>query len=495
MNTGESWPGFDEAWSRVRRMQAELHWWAIHDPDRVFDDLHNLVSDPAFLVHAWERVHGNKGGRTAGIDGVTPRSIPKVSTALLARLRTELRGRTFRPQPVREKLIPKPGNPARKRRLGIPTTADRVVQASLKLVLEPIFEADFQPGSYGFRPRRRAQDAIAEIHKFGTQGYVRVLEADIEACFDRIDHPALMDRVRHRVGDKRVLVLVKSFLKAGVLSEDGVNRDTLTGTPQGGILSPLLANIALSVLDDHYQHKWDAFSAGKSSPNAGRQGRQRERRNGGATYRLVRYADDFVVLVFGELHHAEQARTEVAHVLAPMGLTLSDPKTHVVHMDTGFDFLGWRVQRRTKPGTVNKMVIHTFPSKKSLASIMRKVKHHTRRSAPYKSLADLLIHLNRAVRGWCLYFRHGVSFATYRYLDHHTRNRVARWIYKRHPRLSWRRMYFRFFTPGTMRRPVENGIALYNPQDTGIKRYRWRGHTIPTPWSSLAAALAATTPA
>ncbi|MFH5211381.1 group II intron reverse transcriptase/maturase, partial [Antrihabitans sp. NCIMB 15449] len=150
MNTGEPWPDFDEAWLRVRRMQAKLHWWATRDPGRLFDDLHNLVYDPAFLTHAWERVHGNKGGRTAGIDGVTPRSIPKDSTVLLSDLRTALRDRTFRPSPVREKLIPKPGNPLKKRRLGIPTTADRVVQASLKLVLEPIFEADFQPSSYGF---------------------------------------------------------------------------------------------------------------------------------------------------------------------------------------------------------------------------------------------------------------------------------------------------------------------------------------------------------
>ncbi|MFC3439459.1 reverse transcriptase domain-containing protein [Nocardia seriolae] len=188
-------------------MQAKLYLWAVRDADRVFEDLHNLVCDPAFLVHAWERVHGNKGGRTAGVDGVAPRSIPKESTSLLSTLRTELRARTFRPEPVREKAIPKPGNPSKKRRLGIPTTADRVVQAAPKLVLEPIFEAGFQPYSYGFRPRRRAHDAIAEIHNFGVQGYHWVLEADIEACFDRIDHAALMGRVRKRVADKRVPVL------------------------------------------------------------------------------------------------------------------------------------------------------------------------------------------------------------------------------------------------------------------------------------------------
>ena len=134
--------------------------------------------------------------------------------------------------------------------------ADRVVQAALKLVLEPIFEADFVPVSYGFRPKRRAHDAIAEIHHFGTQGYRWVLDADIEACFDSIDHTALMDRVRRRVKDKRVLALVKAFLKAGILTEAGNREDTHTGTPQGGILSPLLANIALSVLDEHLHGPW-----------------------------------------------------------------------------------------------------------------------------------------------------------------------------------------------------------------------------------------------
>ncbi|GGN97838.1 hypothetical protein GCM10011610_64250 [Nocardia rhizosphaerihabitans] len=356
MNSGESWPDFEEAGLRVRRMQTKLHWWAVREPDRVFDDLYNLVHDPAFLIHAWERVHGNKGGRTAGIDGVVPREIPKDSTSLLSRVRSELKGGSYRPDRVREKLIPKPGNPLRKRRLGIPTAADRVVQAALKLVLEPIFEADFQPSSYGFRPRRRAQDAIAEIHHFGIHGYRWVLEADIEACFDRIDHTALMDRVRHRVADKRVLSLVKAFLKSGILSEEGIDRDTHTGTPQGGILSPLLANIALSVLDEHYQHKWDAVGGDTQRKAIGR--RSALRAKGGATYRLVRYADDFVVLVNGQQHHAEQARAEVAQILAPMGLALSEPKTRVVHMDEGFDFLGWRIQRRTKAGDEPQSDLH-----------------------------------------------------------------------------------------------------------------------------------------
>jgi len=171
----------------------------------------------------------------------------------------------------------------------VPTVADRVVQAALKLVLEPIFEADFEPVSYGFRPMRRAQDAIAEIHRYGTHGYRWVLDADIEACFDTIDHVALMDRVRGRVKDKRVLALVKAFLKAGVLTELGEHRDTWTGTPQGGILSPLLANIALSVLDEHLHGPWKPGGTMSTTYQ-----RRIRRAKGSPTWRVTRYADDCV---------------------------------------------------------------------------------------------------------------------------------------------------------------------------------------------------------
>jgi RNA-directed DNA polymerase len=483
VNTGESWPDFDEAWVRVRRMQAKLHLWATRDTGRVFDDLYNLVYDPAFLVSAWERVQQNKGGRTAGVDGVTPVDLPKRATRFLRDLRHELKERTFRPQPVRERLIPKPGS-VKKRRLGIPTAADRVVQAALKLVLEPIFEVDFIPASYGFRPKRRAQDAIAEIHHFGTQHYEWVLEADIEACFDNIDHVALMSRIRRRVTDKRVLALIKSFLKAGILSEDGLNRDTHTGTPQGGILSPLLANIALSALDEHFQRKWDAFGVGTKFPG---QRRYRHHKKGGAVFKIVRYADDLVILVLGGRHHAEHIRNEVAHVLAPIGLALSAEKTRVVHIDEGFDFLGWRIQRRHKAGTLNKKVIYTYPAKKSLNAIIAKVRIITRRSgSPYVSLEQLLRHLNVVVRGWCNYFRYGVSSATYRYLYLYMWQSVVRWLRARHPRLGWRKIQRRFLTGYPAHRPAENGIVLYNPQELHTERYRWRGYTIPTPWTHLA---------
>jgi RNA-directed DNA polymerase len=281
--------------ARVREMQAKLHRWAAADPGRRFDDLYNLVCDPAFLLIGWERVAGNTGARTAGVDRYTVREITeRVGVeAFLAELRAQLKARTYRPLPVRERMIPKPGGKLRK--LGIPTVADRVVQAALKLVLEPIFETGFEPVSYGFRPNRRAHDAIAEIHFYGTLGYHQVLDADIEACFDSIDHAALMDRVRRRVGDKRVLALVKAFLKAGVMTETGHREDSYTGTPQGGILSPLLANIALTALDEQLMAPW------KPGGSMSTKMRRRTRRSKDLpNWRLVRYADDFVVLVRGE---------------------------------------------------------------------------------------------------------------------------------------------------------------------------------------------------
>ena len=234
MNIGAPWPTLDEAEARVLGIQTKLHRWATDDPDRRFDDLFNLVADPAFLMMAWDRVRGNRGARTAGVDGVKPNSIV-FGTVLLDGLRDDLKAHTFSPMPVRERLIPKSGG--KFRRLGIATARDRVVQAALKLVLEPIFEADFKPCSYGFRPGRRAHDAIAEIRLLASNSYEWAFEGDITACFDEISHPALLERVRGRIGDKRVVGLVKAFLKAGILSEDGVERDNDTGTPQGGLWS------------------------------------------------------------------------------------------------------------------------------------------------------------------------------------------------------------------------------------------------------------------
>ncbi len=471
MNTGASWPSLEEAGSRVLAMQTKLHQWATGDPGRRFDDLYNLVHDPAFLVVAWNRVRTNKGARSAGVDGIAPRAIT-AEGEFLGGLRDELRARRFAPTRVREKTIPKAGG--KLRRLGIATAADRVVQAALKLVIEPIFEADFKPCSYGFRPRRRAQDAIAEIHYLGspTRNYEWVFEADITACFDEISHAALLERMRGRVGDKRILGLVKAFLRAGILTEAGLNRDTITGTPQGGLLSPCLANIALSVLDEHFARKWE-----KLGPDWMR---AKRRRAGVPACRLVRYADDFVVMVGGTRADAEALWDEVSAVLAPIGLRLSEEKTRVCHIDEGFDFLGFHIQRRSWRGRASKRAVYTYPSKKALASVMDKVRRATRRQR-HRTLAELLRQLNRILRGWCSYFRHGVSSRTFNYLDHFAWWRVVGWLRKRHHGLNWGTLSRRYLPGWEIR---DGTTEMFRPRKVAVSRYRYRGTRIPTPWTS-----------
>jgi RNA-directed DNA polymerase len=433
---------------------------------------HNLVYDPAFLVVAWERVAANAGSKTPGIDRATVAWIEsRIGAEVLLRdIRTQLKARMFQPVAVRQVMIPKPNG--KLRRLGIPTVTDRVVQAALKLVLEPIFEAGFQPCWYGFRPNRRAQDAVAEIHHFTTQRYHWVLEADIEACFDMIDHTALMGLIRQRISDKRVLGLVKAFLKAGVMTTTGDREETLTGTPQGGILSPLLANIALSILDDHFAGQWNQ-TMGTANLRAQR------RYHGEATYRLIRYADDFVVVVKGERRHAEQLREEVAAVLAPVGLRLSPGKTQVVHIDDGFYFLGFRIRRMRKRGTT-KSFVYTKPSKKAIASIKGKVRTMTYRSNLHMPPADLLRFLGRMLRGWANYFRHGASKATFSAIDSYAWERIASWLRRKH-RIGWPALKRRFCVNGW--RFAADGVTFTGAASVAVTRYRYRGYHIPTPWT------------
>lgn len=458
---------------RVLGIQAKLHRWAAVDRDRRFDDLFNLVVDPAFLAMAWIRVRENKGARTAGIDGATAWSIENSEhgvAGFLAEVRASVKARTFRPVPVRTVMIPKANG--KRRRLGIPTVRDRVVQASLKLVLEPILEVDFDPCSYGFRPERRCQDAIEEIRFHAARGYDHVFEGDIAACFDEIDHTALLGRLRGRIVDKRVLALVKAFLKAGLLDELNDRQDTDTGTPQGGILSPLLANVALSVLDEHFRRRWDAMG------NQTRRWRATQR--GAATYRLVRYADDFVVMVFGTRQHAENLYSEVETILGAVGLRLAPDKTQVTGIDEGFDFLGFRIQRHTQRGS-NRQLIYTYPSKKSLASIRDKVTTATGRQTTSLPAARLFQQLGQMTRGWALYFRHGSSSRAFGLLNHHLWWRTWRWLVKKHPNRTASWIIRHYYGPGQWW-PAEEGIRLFQPATVKIERYRFRGAKIPNPW-------------
>ena len=421
---------------------------------------------------AWQKVRGNKGA--PGVDAVSIAAFEERLEDNLYKVWNRMAAGSYFPPPVRAVEIPKAGGGTRG--LGVPTVADRVVQASLKAVLEPIFEADFKPCSYGFRPNRRAQDAIAEIHHYGTSGYRWVLECDIKACFDEIDHTALMDRLRARIKDKRVCALVKAFLKSGVLTGPGDREETLTGTPQGGILSPLLANIALSALDDHFDRQWHQEMGSDGQ-------RRKRRRDGKGNWKIIRYADDFVLMVHGERRHAQALREEVA-VLAPMGLRLAPEKTAVVHLDEGFTFLGFDIRRMRKRGT-QKYYACTRPSRKAIQSIKDKVAARTYRSTRHMGLDELIASLNRSLAGWANYFRHGVSKAVFSAVDSHAWHRLMRWI-----RAKYKQGNHRIGMPELRRRFCDqgwrfacNGVVFTGASSVAVTRYRYRGSTIPTPWT------------
>jgi RNA-directed DNA polymerase len=430
------------------------------------------VVDPAFLQVAWERVRSNKGARTAGVDGETARYIETVRglEGFLEALRSSLKGRTFRPLPARQRAIPKAGGKVRY--LGVATIRGSGGPSLLEAGVEPIFEADFLSCSYGFRPNRRAHDAVAEIHHFTSRSYGWIVEGDIKACFDEISHSALMDRVRQRVGDKRILALVKAFLKAGILDEDGDLNDTNAGTPQGSILSPLLSNVALSVLDEY-------IAQAPGGPNASPYARAKRRRQGLPNYRLVRYADDWCLAVSGTKAHAEALREEIAGVLSTMGLRLSPEKTLITHIDEGLDFLGWRIQRHRKRGA-GKSYVYVYPAKKALAAVMAKIKALCRQ-ATNLPLRVLLHQLNRMLRGWTAYFKYGCSNATFSYLRSYLWQQVVRWQERKHRRTPWRQLRRRY---GIW--PTDGDVGLFDPARVPAGRYYYRGTKIPTPWPSTA---------
>ena len=441
------------------------------EPDRRFGDVFNLICDRATLVVAWERVAGNQGAVTAGVDGQTRVHIGEDEVVpFLQQLRDSLRDGSFRPLPVRQVAIPKRNGKVRL--LGIPTLRDRVAQMALKLILEPIFEVDFYPSSYGYRPGRRAQDAIAEIHQLTSRSYEWVVEGDITACFDNVDHQILLGLVADRVADRKVLRLVRAFLRAGVVEQHGGFVDSLTGTPQGGVASPLLANIYLSVLDRHFARIWER----DMSPPWRRQHR---RRNGRPNYRLVRYADDFVVLVHGTKSDAEAIRTEIGQMLArTLRMTLSEEKTHITHIDDGFVFLGFRIQRWRRGN--GRRVVLTIPSKDSLARVMHKIKEATRADTTGQRLWDVLWKINPILRGWAAYFRYGASKKTFSYLGWYAWWRTIYWIRRKHPHLTWKQVRRRYYGADRIR---EDGLTLYNPAKMRVERYRFRGAQIATPYN------------
>jgi RNA-directed DNA polymerase len=390
----------------------------------------------------------------------------------LEQLRCSLKDGSFTALPVKQAVIPKKNGKVRY--LGIPTLRDRVAQMALNLILEPIFEVDFYPSSYGYRPGRRAQDAIAEIHRFTSKpsNYEWVVEGDITACFDNVDHHVLMDLVAERIKDRKVLRLVSVFLRAGVVERHGGFAETLTGTPQGGVASPLLANIYLSALDRHFSRIWDS----EMTPGWRKQQR---RRRGLPNFRLVRYADDFVVLVHGTKSQAEALKEEIGQLLASrLKMTLSVDKTHITHIDDGFVFLGFHIQAKTRGD--RRRIVLTIPAKPALASVMRKIKKLTAQGTTSLSLAEVLWTVNPVLRGWAAYFRYGASKKTFSYLGWYAWWRMILWIRRKHPKLTWKQLRRRYYGAD---RITEDGLVLYNPAKMPVKRYRFRGAQISTPYN------------
>ena len=427
---------------------------------------------------AWDRVRSNRGGRTAGVDGVVPRDVPAPRTlAVLSDLRRRVRSGRFTPERVRRRRIPKAGGKVRS--LGIPTMADRIVQASLKLVLEPIFEADFHPSSYGFRPRRRAQDAIAEIHEFTSRpaDYEWVFEADTRAR--PTGHTALMGRVRERVGDKRILALIRGLSEAGVLSEDGAGREDPDRHPaRWDLVSALLANIALSVLDWHFQRKWDALGPDWK--------RAKHRRRGGAVMKMIRLR--------GRLRRPRPRDARRCPGAAGGGRPGPGPDgTETVGGQDETDPHRGRVRiprvahpsaaRRREPA--GRPGPCTYPSKKSLASIIDRIRILTRRTA-HRTLADLLRRLNPAIRGWCAYPpARGPPGARSATSTTSPSGEYSAGAPERHPRLN-KHTVNRRFLPGWRIR--DDGIEFFRACRVPVTRYRYRGTRIPSPWTANATA-------
>ena len=393
----------------VRALQHALYRAAKADPGRRFHALYDKVCRRDVLQRAWVVVRRNNGA--PGIDKTTLAEVEEYGVArLLGELASELREKRYRPLPARRVFIPKPGT-TEQRPLSIPAVRDRVVQAAVKIVLEPVFEADFLPVSFGFRPKRSPHDALQVLTDESWRGRRWVVETDIASCFSAIPHEKLMQVVEERVCDQAVLKLLRAILRAGVM-EDGELRRPLSGTPQGGPLSPLMCNIYLHRLD----RAWDEHDGV-----------------------LVRFADDLVVMCWSA-SQAERALARLTVLLASLGLEPKAAKTRIVHLEAGgggFDFLGFHhrlVRSRGRTGKKPVTFLARWPSDKAMQHARDRIRFLTRRSRLLLPQKWVVEHVNQFLGGWAAYFRFGNSTARFEKIRSYARMRLALFIAKRHRR-------------------------------------------------------------
>jgi RNA-directed DNA polymerase len=398
---------------KVRELQRTLYRAAKADPGRRFHALHDKVHRRDVLERAWELVRANRGA--AGIDRQTITDVEEQGiTELLDELAADLKDGRWRPLPARRVFIPKPGRPGERRPLSIPAVRDRIVQAAAKIVLEPIFEADMLECSFGFRPGRSAHDALQVLIDEAWGGGRWVVETDIANCFEAIPHDRLMAAIEERVVDRHVLKLLRAMLRAGVM-QDGAVRRSDTGTPQGGVLSPVLCNVYLHRLD----RQWTERGTGV----------------------LVRYADDLVVMCRSR-QEAERALQALKAILAELGLQTKDAKTRIVHLregGEGFDFLGFQ-HRWVRGNTLRSRhlcFLARWPSRQATQHARQRLRELTDRSRLRVDVDTIVQQVNRFLRGWAGYFRYGNSARTFDKITQHALNRLARFVAKRHKR-SWR---------------------------------------------------------